>query len=65
MLAATAAGWFASPETAAEAMTAPPTRHVDPVDGLVCGYRARKAIYRDLYQATRDIHARLEALGKA
>ncbi|TIO08773.1 FGGY family carbohydrate kinase [Mesorhizobium sp.] len=62
MLAASAIGWFASPETAAEAMTARPTRHVDPVDGLVSGYRARKAIYRDLYQATRDIHARLEAL---
>ncbi|RWQ31060.1 MAG: xylulose kinase, partial [Mesorhizobium sp.] len=65
MLAASAVGWFASPETAAEAMTAPPTRHVDPVEGLVSGYRARKAIYRDLYQATRDTHARLEALGKA
>lgn len=64
MLAASAAGWFASPEAAAEAMTAPPTSHVDPVDGLVSGYRARKEIYRDLYQATRDIHVRLEALNK-
>jgi xylulokinase len=65
MLAASAMGWFASPETAAEAMTAPPTRQVDPVGELVACYRVRKAIYRDLYQATRDIHARLEALGKA
>lgn len=59
MLAACAIGWFASPEAAAEAMTAAPTRHVDPVDDLVPFYRARKAIYRDLYQATRDIHERL------
>ncbi|RJT39936.1 xylulose kinase [Mesorhizobium waimense] len=59
MLAASAIGWFASPEAAAEAMTAAPTRHVDPVDELVPGYRARKAIYSDLYHATRDIHARL------
>ncbi len=59
MLAASAVGWFASPEAAAEAMTAAPTRHVDPVKELVPGYRARKAIYRDLYHATRDIHARL------
>lgn len=59
MLAAYAIGWFASPEAAAEAMTAAPTRHVDPVDDLVPFYRARKAIYRDLYQATRDIHTRL------
>ncbi|CAH2401680.1 xylulokinase [Mesorhizobium escarrei] len=64
MLAGSAIGWFASPETAAEAMAAPPTRHVDPVDGLVFGYRARKAIYRDLYQATRDIHVRLGEVGQ-
>ncbi|MGX9117513.1 xylulokinase [Mesorhizobium sp. BHbsci] len=64
MLAASAIGWFPSPETAAEAMAAPPTRHVEPADVLVSGYRARKAIYRDLYQATRDIHARLEALSE-
>ena len=43
----------------AEPMTAAPTRHVDPVDDLVPFYRARKVIYRDLYQATRDIHTRL------
>ncbi|MER9793024.1 FGGY-family carbohydrate kinase, partial [Mesorhizobium sp. M0213] len=62
MLAAAAIGWFASPEAAAEVMAAAPTRHVDPVDGLVAAYRDRKAIYRDLYQATRDIHTRLGAL---
>ncbi|MER8485746.1 FGGY-family carbohydrate kinase, partial [Mesorhizobium sp. M1322] len=64
MLAASAIGWFASPETAAEAMAAPPTRHVEPVDGLVSGYRARRAIYRDLYRATRDIHVRLGDVGQ-
>ncbi|RWK56694.1 FGGY family carbohydrate kinase [Mesorhizobium sp.] len=64
MLAASAIGWFASPDMAAEAMAAPPTRHVDPVDGLVPAYRARKAIYRDLYQATRDIHVRLGEVGQ-
>ncbi|MER8881212.1 FGGY family carbohydrate kinase [Mesorhizobium sp. M0816] len=62
MLAAAAVGWFASPEAAAEVMAAAPTRHVDPVDGLVAAYRSRKEIYRDLYQATRDIHTRLGAL---
>ncbi|TIX69955.1 MAG: xylulose kinase, partial [Mesorhizobium sp.] len=61
MLAASAVGWFASPEDAAMAMAAPPARRVDPVDALVPAYRARKAIYRDLYHATRDIHARLGA----
>ncbi|MER9675132.1 FGGY family carbohydrate kinase [Mesorhizobium sp. M0208] len=64
MLAAAAIGWFASPEAAAEVMAAAPTRHVDPVDGLVAVYRDRKAIYRDLYRATRDIHTRLGALGE-
>ncbi|TIT92017.1 MAG: xylulose kinase, partial [Mesorhizobium sp.] len=61
MLAASAIGWFASPEDAAKAMAAPPARQVDPVETLVPTYRARKAIYRDLYHATRDIHARLGA----
>ncbi|BCH18453.1 xylulokinase [Mesorhizobium sp. L-2-11] len=64
MLAASAIGWFASPDMAAEAMAAPPTRHVDLVDGLVPAYRARKAIYRDLYQATRDTHVRLGEVGQ-
>jgi sugar (pentulose or hexulose) kinase len=59
MLAASAVGWFASPEDAAKAMAAPPARQVDPVKTLVPTYRARKAIYRDLYHATRDIHTRL------
>lgn len=61
MLAASAIGWFASPEEAAKAMAAAPTRRVDPDQALVPAYRARKAIYRDLYHATRDIHARLGA----
>ncbi|WP_292102260.1 FGGY-family carbohydrate kinase [Mesorhizobium sp.] len=61
MLAASAIGWFGSPEDAAKAMAAPPARQVDPVEALVPVYRARKAIYRDLYHATRDIHARLGA----
>ncbi|CCV12241.1 FGGY family carbohydrate kinase [Mesorhizobium sp. STM 4661] len=64
MLAASAVGWFASPEAAAEAMTAAPTRHVDPVGDLVPFYRTRKEIYRDLYHATRDIHARLGEVGE-
>ncbi|PTE09631.1 xylulokinase [Mesorhizobium helmanticense] len=63
MLAASAIGWFASPESAAEAMTAAPTRHVDPVGELVPFYRTRKEIYRDLYHATREIHARLGEVG--
>ena len=59
MLAASAIGWFASPEEAAKAMAAAPARRVEPDMALVPAYRARKAIYRDLYHATRDIHARL------
>jgi xylulokinase len=60
MLAATAVGWFPSAEAASKAMTAAPVRHVDPVEALVVKYRARKEIYRDLYNATRDIHTRLQ-----
>ncbi|MDX8479927.1 FGGY family carbohydrate kinase [Mesorhizobium sp. VK24D] len=59
MLAASAIGWFASPEDAARAMAAEPARQVDPIEALAPTYRARKAIYRDLYHATRDIHTRL------
>lgn len=59
MLAASAIGWFASPEAAAKAMAAAPATRVDPVAELVPAYRSRKVIYRDLYHATRDIHARL------
>lgn len=62
MLAASAIGWFASAEDAAKAMAAAPARRVDPDMTLVPAYRARKAIYRDLYHATRDIHARLGAI---
>lgn len=62
MLAAAAAGWFPSAEAASRAMTTAPTDHVEPDDALVGAYRSRKAIYRDLYHATRDVHARLEAL---
>lgn len=62
MLAASAIGWFASPEDAAKAMAAAPARRVDPDMALVPAYRARRAIYRDLYHATRDIHARLGAI---
>lgn len=62
MLAASAIGWFASPEDAAKAMAAAPARRVDPDTALVPAYRARRAIYRDLYHATRDIHARLGAI---
>lgn len=62
MLAASAIGWFASPEDAAKAMAAAPARRVDPDMALLPAYRARRAIYRDLYHATRDIHARLGAI---
>jgi xylulokinase len=62
MLAAAAVGWHPSVEAASQAMAAAPTRSVDPVPALLESYRARKEIYRDLYPATRDIHARLGAL---
>jgi xylulokinase len=62
MLAAYAAGWFPSVEEASRAMTAPPDNRVDPVAELSANYAVRKEIYRDLYHATRDIHARLDAL---
>lgn len=61
MLAATAAGWYPSVETASAAMTAAPTRVVKPLPALTPFYSARKAVYRDLYHATKDIHARLAA----
>lgn len=64
ILAASAIGWFASPEEAAKAMAAASARRVDPDTALVRAYRARKAIYRDLYHATRDIHARLGEVGQ-
>ena len=44
-------------------MAAAPARRVDPEMALVPAYRARKAIYRDLYHATRDIHVRLGEVG--
>jgi len=59
MLASTAAGWFASPEEACKSMAAPPSRSVDPDPALASFYRERKAIYRDVYDATKGIHARL------
>jgi xylulokinase len=62
MLAAAAVGWYESPGAASQAMAAPPARQVEPAVALVAAYRARKQIYRDLYPATRDIHARLGAL---
>ncbi|RUW54395.1 xylulose kinase, partial [Mesorhizobium sp. M1A.F.Ca.ET.072.01.1.1] len=62
MLAASAIGWFASPEETAKAMAARPARQVDPVEALIPTYRARKEVYRDLYHATRDIHTRLGAI---
>lgn len=62
MLAATAAGWYPSAEAASAAMAAAPSRVIEPVAELVPAYRARKDIYRDLYQATRGIHARLADL---
>jgi xylulokinase len=62
MLAAYAAGWFPSVAEASRAMTAQPDNRVDPVAELSANYAVRKEIYRDLYHATRDIHARLDAL---
>ena len=63
MLAAAAVGWHADSAAASLAMAAPPTRQVLPDPALVAAYRKRQAIYADLYHATRDVHARLAALG--
>jgi xylulokinase len=62
MLAAAAVGWYASAAAASRAMTAPPVNSVEPAEAQIGFYRARKEIYRDLYHATRDVHARLAAL---
>lgn len=62
MLAASAIGWFSSPEAASQAMTLKPTRLVEPVADLVDLYRVRRDIYRGVFPATRDIHARLHKL---
>lgn len=64
MLAATATGWFPSAEEAAKTMAEPPVRGIDPDDALVKAYRPRKTIYRDLYQATSEIHSRLAWLAE-
>ena len=62
MLAAAAVGWYPSRKRPARRWLR--RRHaVDPGLAQIDCYRARKAIYRDLYEATRDIHARLAALG--
>jgi len=65
MLAAYATGWFPSIVDASRAMAAQSIDRVDPAAELAAGYAARKQIYRDLYHATRDIHARLDALKNA
>lgn len=62
MLAAAAAGWFPSPEEASRAMAAAPERQVEPDGELAAVYAARLPVYRDIYRATRDVHARLAAL---
>jgi len=64
VLAAAGIGWFPSAAAASGAMTAPPSRAVEPVDALVADYGARKGIYRDLYDATRDVHSKLRALSR-
>jgi xylulokinase len=63
MLAAAAVGWYPDREAASLAMAEKPVRTVEPVAELVETYRQRKAIYRDVYGATKDIHTRLAALG--
>jgi xylulokinase len=62
MLAASAVGWCPDRADASRAMAERPVRRIDPVSGLVETYRDRKAIYKDLYGATRDVHRRLAAL---
>ena len=61
MLAAAAVGWYPSAAAASRAMTAAPENAVEPAQTQIDFYRARKEIYRDLYHATRDVHARLAA----
>ncbi len=62
MLAASAAGWFPSVVAASEAMTPKPSRLIEPDATLIAFYLMRKSIYRDVYPATCDIHARLHKL---
>jgi xylulokinase len=62
MLAASAVGWYSDRADASRAMAEKPVRRVDPASNLIETYRARKAIYKDLYGATRDLHRRLAAL---
>jgi len=63
MLAATGAGWYADVPAASRAMTAEPTRQVEPLADLKAAYRARRPIYGDLYRATRSVHRSLAGLG--
>jgi xylulokinase len=62
MLGASGVGWYPSPPAACRAMAAPATRRINPTEAMVADYRLRKPIYRDLYQATRDIHRRLDEI---
>jgi xylulokinase len=62
MLAAAAIGWYASVEEASKAMTAPAAARIEPDAALAAKYRPRKEVYRALYLATKDVHARLSEL---
>lgn len=62
MLAASACGLHASPAAASAAMSGAFERIVEPDEALSEGYRPLLSIYRDIYGATRETHARLHAL---
>ena len=61
MLAASGAGWFASPSEAAVAMQGEVEVAVDPDPARVRDYAELLGIYRDLYPALQTTFARLAA----
>ena len=61
MLAASGAGWYASPAEASTAMQGEVELTVEPDPAQVPRYRELLAIYRDLYPALRTTFARLAA----
>ena len=61
MLAASGAGWYASPAEASAAMQGEVVLTIEPDPAMAAHYRELLAIYQDLYPALRRTFARLAA----
>ena len=61
MLAASGAGWYATPAEASAAMQGEVVLTIEPDPAMAAHYRELLAIYQDLYPALRATFARLAA----